>query len=490
MDMASTEQRQKTYRNWMLLAQFVAVFVIVGLLFQSSLAPLFTRWIKWDEELSHGIPTLLALLYLAFHCQELPFQKDTKLIRGILIAALALLSLTWLLFAVANISILANTSLFFCIIVLSAASYSIKTARFLLPLFGVLIFTLPFFGQLNNILVSMSASIVGILVHFFGITALVDGQNIFIPSGHIYIADGCSGLRYFTISLLLGYLLSILNNYSTKEALLTLAIATALGLLTNWLRIFLLVVIGDITEMKSSLMHDHEFFGWILFACIMLPAIFLAPIRPTKFIKIETPATLKPLAPLLALAIGPVLLAAIPNHAQTNSSFSLAVLQSKNYDAQEKTPFSIQVPSGVKTETSQINWSGINAHAQLSEYRPNSLKEKIIPYFENIYNKEEWVIAQAVVQPELEKLGFHSLILAQAFKQEYIVLTYRFEVGSYNTGSYQTAKILQIPATFAGKRYSNFISIHSACEKKSCTNELNATTELALLWDQKTKSLR
>ena len=83
MDMASTEQRQKTYRNWMLLAQFVAVFVIVGLLFQSSLAPLFTRWIKWDEELSHGIPTLLALLYLAFHCQELPFQKDTKLIKAI-----------------------------------------------------------------------------------------------------------------------------------------------------------------------------------------------------------------------------------------------------------------------------------------------------------------------------------------------------------------------------------------------------------------------
>ena len=167
MDMASTEQRQKTYRNWLLLTQLTALFLIVGVLFQSSLEPLFRRWIKWDQELSHGIPTLFALLYLAFNCQKLPFRQDTKLVRWSLITALALLSLAWLLFAVANISIAANTALFFCIIVLSAASYSLKTARFLLPLFGILIFTLPFFGQFNDILVSMCASIVGILVHFF-----------------------------------------------------------------------------------------------------------------------------------------------------------------------------------------------------------------------------------------------------------------------------------------------------------------------------------
>ncbi|HOY21767.1 MAG TPA: exosortase/archaeosortase family protein [Cellvibrio sp.] len=489
MDMASTENRQKTHRNWLLLTQLTALFLIFGVLFQSSLEPLFARWIKWDQELSHGIPTLFALLYLAFNCQKLPFRQDKQIIRWALITTLGLLSLAWLIFAIANISILANTVLFFCIIVLSAASYSLKTARFLLPLFGVLIFALPFFGQLNDILVSMSASIVGMLVHIVGITALVDGQNIFIPSGHIYIADGCSGLRYFTISILLGYLLSILNNYNAKEALLTLAIATALGLLTNWLRIFLLVLIGDMTEMKSSLMHDHEFFGWILFTCVMLPSIFLAPIRPAKYVHIESPAKLKPIAPLIALAIGPVLLAIIPNSVQSTSSFSLALLKNTNYQI-ETSPLEIQVPPSVKEELKQITWSGINVYAQLSEYRPNNLKEKIIPYFENIYNKEQWIKIQEQATPELKDLGFHSLILKHANKQEFITITYRFEVGGYNTDKYQTAKILQIPATFAGKRYSNFISMHSVCEDKTCESQLKAIKELALLWHQETKNLR
>ncbi len=490
MDMASTEHTPKTHRNWLLLTQLTALFLIIGVLFQSSLEPLFARWIKWDQELSHGIPTVFALLYLAFNCQKLPFKQDTKFIRWSLITALALLSLAWLLFALANISIVANTTLLFCIIVFSAASYSLKTARFLLPLFGILIFALPFFGQFNDILVSMSASIVGILVHFFGITALVEGQNIFIPSGHIYIADGCSGLRYFTISILLGYLLSILNNYNTKEALLTLAIATALGLLTNWLRIFLLVLIGDITEMKSSLMHDHEFFGWILFACVMLPSIFLAPIRHAKYVHIDSPAKLKPIAPLFALAIGPVLLAIIPNNAQSTSSLSLAILQNTYYYQQENTLFKTHAPQGKKAELKQITWSGINVYAQLSTYQPKDLKEKIIPYFAEIYDKEEWITIQEQATPELAKLGFHRLILKHVKKQEYITLAYRFEVGSYNADNYQTAKILQIPATFAGKRYSNFISMHSVCKNQSCTNELKATQELALLWHQETTNLR
>ncbi len=489
MDGVLPKQEQKASYNWPLLSQFVALFAILAVLFQSSLAPLFARWIKWDQELSHGIPTLLAALYLIWRTQNLPYKQNSKSIRNVLVGAIALLSLLWCLFIVANINILANVVLFACIPLLIAASYSLTTSYFLLPIVSALLFTMPFFGQLNDLLLWMSATAVGFLVQLFGITALLDGQNIFIPSGHIFIADGCSGLRYFTISILLGYLLSILNNYSLKGTIIALTVATGLGLVTNWLRIFLLVVIGDLTEMKSSLMQDHEFFGWVLFTCVMFPAIFFAPIAPKKEIPATSPTQFKPVAALIALTIGPILLALAPNQPHSLPQFSLHSLQTQLAPLTSNTPIDLKVPTSIDNDAAQIEINGINLYVQLSEYKPNNLKEKIIPYFENLYNKEEWrIIAQPSSQ--LDSLNFQTLILAQGYKQEYILLTYRFEVGPYNTNNYQIAKVLQIPATFAGKRYSNFFIMQSKCKDESCSKELNASAHLALIWDKNTKALR
>src|SRR5690606_37908570 len=90
--------------------------------------------------------------------------------------------------------------------------------------------------------------------------------------------------------------------------LIAIGTAVLLALLTNWLRIFLLVVIGYQTEMKSSLMEDHEFFGWVLFALVMLPAIYYAPVLPPKAAShTESPFRVKPLLPFLALVRGPPL---------------------------------------------------------------------------------------------------------------------------------------------------------------------------------------
>src|SRR5690606_14047274 len=110
------------------------------------------------------------------------------------------------------------------------------------------------------------------------LTALIDGNNIFLPSGTIFIADGCSGLRYLIISLLIGYIMALMNHYRFMQSIGVLVIAVALGLVANWLRIYLLVLIGYLTDMQSSLMRDHETFGWIIFAMIMVPTVYFAPV--------------------------------------------------------------------------------------------------------------------------------------------------------------------------------------------------------------------
>jgi exosortase len=492
MDSSHTNQPTKHAYNWPLFAQFMVLFTLMGVLFQASIAPLFARWIKWDQDLSHGIPTLVAFLFLIARSQTLPYRKDARWLGALLIASLLLLSLCWLLFVIANITILANITLLACILTLVAASYSLTSARFLVPLLGILVFTIPLFGETNNLLVAMSAYAVGGLVKLVGMTALIDGQSIFIPSGHIYIADGCSGLRYFTIAIFLGYTLSILNNYRLKQAILALLIAASLGLFTNWLRIFALVIIGDVTEMKSSLMHDHEFFGWILFSCVMFPAIYFAPIKPHQPIPALAPPLCKPVLPLLALLSGPLLLALIPNNSQNHHQLSLQLLAPAMQQSPAAGAFQLQVPAGQTQAFAQKSLAGTQFQLQLTQYQPSSLKEKIVPYFEQLYRNEEWrSLGSSAQQPNpLAAQGFNLLRLANARTAEYRLLIYRFEVGSYNTGRYQTAKLLQIPATLLGDRYANFFSLHSRCKDAQCSAEIAAATALALEWDKITQPLR
>lgn len=488
MDSAHAKQPHQQAYNWPLFAQFLGLFTLLATAFHASLGPLFARWVKWDEDLSHGIPTLIAFLFLLLRSQTLPYRQDARWLRLCLIAGVLLLSLCWLLFVIANITILANIALLMCLLVLVAASYSLTSARYLLPLLGILVFTIPLFGDINNLLVTMSAHAVSVLVQWVGMTALIDGQSIFIPSGHIYIADGCSGLRYFTIAIFLGYTLAILNHYRLKAALITLAIALALGLITNWLRIFLLVVIGDLTEMQSSLMHDHELFGWVLFACVMFPAIYFAPIKPAKLVAAPIAPRIKPILPLAALLTGPLLLALIPNTAHHHAQLSLQLLAPVMPHTTGDSAFPLRTPAGHAEEFAQKTRNDIRFQLQLTQYQPNTLKEKIVPYFDSLYSSDEWR-SEPVANP-LNAQGFRVLRLAKMRGAESRVLIYRLEIGKFNTGSYQTAKLLQIPATLLGNRYANVFSLQARCKDAECSAELTEATALALEWDRVTQPLR
>lgn len=253
----------------------IAAFAIF---FFPTLQDLYARWIKWDEGLSHGL--LVIGVFLVLLVKSLPWPSSQQHIWSHLLVCLitACLSLSWFLFYALNIHILEQLVLLPLLVMVVSACFGIKTAfqhRFLLLL---PVFAIPIWDQLNNLLVNLSASIVGEMVRSIQMPALIDGNSIYIPYGHILIADGCSGLRYFVIALAIGYIIGYLNRYTEKRMLVTLLIAGLLGLIANWIRIFLLILIGYQTKMETPLMADHETFGWVIFGLLILPAIYFAPV--------------------------------------------------------------------------------------------------------------------------------------------------------------------------------------------------------------------
>ncbi|MBA6391067.1 exosortase [Colwellia sp. BRX10-3] len=132
------------------------------------------------------------------------------------------------------------------------------------------IFILPVWGILNSTLQAISVNAVKFLMSYTGIPTYVEGNFVTIPAGVFQIAGGCSGLRYFIVSLAISSIFTFLHIKSTKKALMFFSIAIVGALVTNWIRITALILIGEYTDMQSSLMDDHNTFGWYLFIPFMI----------------------------------------------------------------------------------------------------------------------------------------------------------------------------------------------------------------------------
>ncbi|MEX1056794.1 MAG: archaeosortase/exosortase family protein [Natronospirillum sp.] len=240
---------------------------------------LTTEWVKWDQALGHGSLIALATVYFLFTtaiARTLSRHTASRAYAGIAITVffvlLATLSQRVALDAVTQLAMVG------LLLGLTLVFFPEVTWLRALQVSGLLMFCLQAWGTLNPLLLWAASGVVGSAVSWLSIPTLIDGNSITLPHGIMVIADGCSGLRYFVIALALGWILGITNQYKAAGILVTLLIATALALIMNWIRIYALILIGYHSEMQSSLVHEHELFGWLLFAVIVLPALYFAPL--------------------------------------------------------------------------------------------------------------------------------------------------------------------------------------------------------------------
>jgi len=473
ISVASSRDRRKNF------ALFLLFFILIVALYYPSSLQLYARWIQWDQDLSHGLPTVAIFLFLVWHSFPWQYRADLPTRRGLFMVALGLASLAWFLFHSIHISVLAQVTLLLIFLLFLASCYSWATLRHLLVPCGVLVFALPLWGGLNGPLVELSAAVVGKLARLSGMTLLMDGNNIFIPYGRLYIDDGCSGLRYFIIALLMAYLIGYLNHYRIKHTLIAIGTAVLLALLTNWLRIFLLVVIGYQTEMKSSLMEDHEFFGWVLFALVMLPTIYYAPVLPPKAAShTESPFRVKPLLPFLALLLGPLLTLFARTAMDAAPIFSLSSLDGIAVVAPG--PFiPVSYPAAPLTSAQHVMMQDVAIRVELAQYVKVDGQEKLVPYFRSLYDRDVWTLVE---EQESRNDGMRFAILKRAGAVQYHVLAHVYFVGRYRTNHYEMAKLLQIPAMLLGENYFVIFTAQAECDEPTCHAQINAIGEAAHRW--------
>jgi EpsI family protein len=152
---------------------------------------------------------------------------------------------------------------------------------------GFLYFAIPVWGHINGLLQSMSADVTTLMLKAVGVPATLTGNIIRIPAGAFEVAGGCSGIHYFVVGLAVATLLGEVDRDPLRRRAMLIGLMGVLAIVCNWVRVFTVVLSGQLTNMQSYLVRvDHYWFGWGLFAVVMFGFIWFAsrgprPDRPT-----------------------------------------------------------------------------------------------------------------------------------------------------------------------------------------------------------------
>lgn len=160
----------------------------------------------------------------------------------------------------------------------------------------LLIFAVPVWDDLSPLLQHITVFFNNIFLQLAGIQATIKEFYIMLEVGTFLVEDGCSGVRYLMVALFLASFYGQLHYRSYMATVQLVLISALLSMLANWVRVFGIIAAGHYTNMETSLVEDHELFGWVVFVIFTLVPLFYISARLDKPSEdtADTPAVARP----------------------------------------------------------------------------------------------------------------------------------------------------------------------------------------------------
>ena len=468
----------------------LAALAITVLLTYPALEALMQRWLLFDQAYSHGLFVLAVSIFLTARLlRRQEFALDPAL-SGIAFAALTAFGLA--LVSVVNIQVLQQAGAVVLLWALINAMVGWRAGlHFLIPI-GFLFYAIPLWDYLTPPLVWAAVVANDILLGVRGIHFHVEGIYIrLLDIGIFEIADGCSGLRYLVVALTLATLFSTLNFRHVRDWIALHAAAIGLALLVNWVRIFIIILVGYETRMESGLIDDHEFFGWVLFAITLVPFFLLAnwmmnrrpeppaPVRQAlpRHAHASTPRLAVALVSLTALTLLPSFLLSAPFSQTTDIRLQAPerlgpLEQTANGDDAAWQPILRGSPSVLRQSYSD----GENtAHLGLWHYADQRQGSELVQHGNRLVEGGTWQVIHRDTL-DIDGTAWQTMVLEHRLAGYRKAVLWSYNVaGAWTTGNLE-AKALLLRGAFQGRRDGTLFSLNARCHEPDCATTV---TELA-----------
>lgn len=250
-----------------LLALLVIELALVGLYFDTASAMVEIWW--RSETFNHAflVPPISLWLIWEKRAALLREQPQPSLWFAL---PFMIMAFGWLLGDLAAVN--AVTQFAFVALLVLAVPLLIgvaATRRIAFPLF-FLFFAVPFGEFVMPKLMEWTAMFTVMGLRASGIPVYQEGLHFVIPSGKWSVVEACSGVRYLIASIVVGTLYAYLNYQSLKRRLIFVGFAILVPLVANWLRAYMIVMLGHYSGNTLAVGVDHLIYGWVFFGIVIM----------------------------------------------------------------------------------------------------------------------------------------------------------------------------------------------------------------------------
>jgi EpsI family protein len=105
-----------------------------------------------------------------------------------------------------------------------------------------------------------------------------EGLQFVIPSGSWSVVEACSGVRYLMASFMVGSLFAYLNYRSWRRRLLFGIVSLLVPIVANWVRAYMIVMLGHLSGNQLAVGADHLVYGWVFFG-VVITIVFMIGAR-------------------------------------------------------------------------------------------------------------------------------------------------------------------------------------------------------------------
>jgi exosortase A len=132
-----------------------------------------------------------------------------------------------------------------------------------------LVFAVPFGDFLIPTLIDWTADFTVIGLQLSGVPVFREGNDFAIPSGRWSVVEACSGVRYLLASMMVGTVYAWLTYRTPLRRLAFIGASLAVPLVANWLRAYLIVMLGHLSDNRLAAGVDHLIYGWVFFGIVI-----------------------------------------------------------------------------------------------------------------------------------------------------------------------------------------------------------------------------
>lgn len=259
------QAQQRWARGLGLLGLLVAALLV---LYRDTALGMASIWWR-SETFTHAFTVPLISLWLVWRRRAQLAALTPRPVPWLLLP-MALVALAWLAGHLVSVNAITQFALVTLLVLCVPAALGWQVADAIRFPLLFLYFAVPFGEFLMPQLMDWTADFTVWALQRTGIPVLREGLQFTIPSGHWSVEAACSGIRYLMASLMVGVLFAYLNYSSMLRRWLFVGVSALVPIVANWVRAYLIVLIGHLSGNELATGADHLVYGWLFFGLVIV----------------------------------------------------------------------------------------------------------------------------------------------------------------------------------------------------------------------------